>query len=46
MSLKQAQNALQKARNTKSTRLRFLALLAMIVVVLRWFKIIKTGFAI
>ena len=46
MSLSQAQSALQQARNTKSTRLWFIAGLAVLVFVLRWFKVIKTGFAI
>ena len=46
MTLESANAAYQKARNTKSTRLWFLVLLAVIVFVLRWFKIIKTGFAI
>ena len=46
MTLESANAAYQKARNTKSTRLWFLVLLAVIVFVLRWMKIIKTGFAI
>ena len=37
---------LEKARNTKSTRIWFLALLAAVLFVLWWFKIIKTGFAV
>ena len=37
---------LEKARNTKSTRIWFLVLLAVVLFVLWWFKIIKTGFAI
>ncbi len=36
----------QKARNTKSTRLWFIGLIAVIVAVLWWLKVIKTGFAI
>jgi hypothetical protein len=38
--------SLEKARNTKSTRLWFLVLLAAIIFVLWWLKIIKTWFAI
>jgi O-antigen ligase len=37
---------LEKARNTKSTRLWFLVFLAVVLFVLWWFKIIKTGFAV
>ena len=36
----------QKARNTKSTRLWFIGLVAVVVAVLWYLKIIKTGFAI
>ena len=46
MTLETAQQKLQQARNTKSVRLRFIAALAVLVFVLRRFKIIKTGFAI
>lgn len=42
----QIQAELEKARNTKSTRLWFLVLLAVIIFVLWWVKIIKTWFAI
>ena len=38
----QIQAELEKARNTKSTRLWFLVLLAVIIFVLWWVKIIKT----
>jgi hypothetical protein len=37
---------LEKARNTKSTRLWFIVLLGVIVFVLWWLKVIKTWFAI
>lgn len=37
---------LEKARNTKSTRIWFLVFLAVVLFALWWFKIIKTGFAI
>lgn len=37
---------LGKARNTKSTRLWFMVLLAVVIFVLWWLKIIKTGFAV
>jgi hypothetical protein len=46
MTLETAQQKLQQARNTKSVRLWLIAGLAVLVFVLRWFKIIKTGFAI
>lgn len=36
----------QNARNTKSTRLWFMVALVVIVFVLWWMNIIKTGFAI
>ena len=45
-SMPEISNELQKARNTKSTRLWFLVLLAVVLFVLWWFKIIKTGFAV
>ncbi len=42
----QLKGELEKARNTKSTRLWFLVLLAVIIFALWWLKIIKTWFAI
>lgn len=37
---------IEKARNTKSTRLWIIGLIGVAVFVLWWLKIIKTGFAI
>lgn len=37
---------LQKARNTKSTRLWVIGILMVVVFLLWWFKILKTGFVI
>ena len=46
MSLDSAKASLQKARHTTSVRLWVIAGLAVVVFALRWFKILKTGFAI
>jgi O-antigen ligase len=38
--------SIDTARNTKSTRLWFMGLIGVVIFVLWWMKIIKTGFAI
>lgn len=46
MTLADVKQAAETARNTKSTRLWFIVGIGVVVFILWWFKIIKTGFAI
>ena len=46
MTLENIKQSLETARNTKSTRIWFMVGLGVILFILWWMKIIKTGFAI